>query len=195
MMTSSVGNRMEGAVSDFHQVDIDRSARLSPFCSVVGRVSIGEGCSIFAGTHIRGDVASVRVGDRTNIQENCCLHVSSGYPLAIGEDVTVGHGAILHGCTIGDGCLVGMGSIVMDGAVVGENCLIGAGALVTQGKTFPVKSLIIGSPACAVRELSEEEIRTQIMAPSASYRKLADVMLDDGLMEAPSPLTDIWPEH
>ncbi len=193
-MSSLFGNRMSGNITDFHQVEIDPASKLSPFCSVVGQVKIAAGCSIFAGAHIRGDVAPISIGSRTNIQENCCLHVSSGHPLVVGSGVTVGHGAILHGCTIGDNCLVGMGAIVMDGAIVGSNCLVGAGALITQGKVFPAGSLIMGSPARVVRALSEDEIRTQLIEPADSYCRETDLMVDDGLLETPSVSTDVWPE-
>ena len=192
-MSNLVGNRMSGAVSDLCRMNAAVTAKLSPLCSVVGEVSIADGCSVFAGAHIRGDVAPISVAARTNIQENCCLHVSSGHPLKIGSGVTVGHGAILHGCSIGDNCLIGMGSIVMDGAVVGEGCLVGAGSLITQGKEFAPKSLIMGSPARAVRKLTDDEIRSQIAEPADSYCELADSMVRDGLMSNPSASDDIWP--
>jgi carbonic anhydrase/acetyltransferase-like protein (isoleucine patch superfamily) len=125
---------------------------------VVGDVEIGEGSSIWFGTVVRGDVNHVRVGARTNLQDLTVVHVTSGtHPTVIGDDVTVGHRAVLHGCTIRDRCLVGIGAIVMDGAVVGPDAMVGAGALVAPGTVVPPGTLVLGSPAKPRRELTPEE--------------------------------------
>lgn len=125
---------------------------------VVGEVYLSEACGVWFNATMRGDMELIKVGSRSNVQECAVLHVDPGFPLTIGEGVTVGHGAILHGATIGDNVVIGMGSIVLNGAVIGDDSIVGAGALVTQGKEFPPRSLIIGSPAKAVRELTDEEI-------------------------------------
>ncbi len=125
---------------------------------VIGNVELGEDVGIWFGAVIRGDNERIRVGARTNIQDLCALHSDPGSPLTIGENCTVGHRAILHGCTIGDGTLVGMGATVLNGGKVGKNCLIGAGALITEGKEFPDGSLIIGAPGKVARALSDDEI-------------------------------------
>lgn len=178
---------------DYHQVRFGRGVRLSPQCSINGRVSLGSDVTVFAGAHIRGDCASITIGDGTNIQENCALHVSGGMPLTIGRDCTVGHGAIVHGCTIDDNVLVGMGSIVMDGAHIGRDCLIAAGAVVTEGKEFPPRSLIMGVPARAVRELSEEQLQSHVTSAALDYQEVARAMEAEGLLEEPAQGADIWP--
>jgi carbonic anhydrase/acetyltransferase-like protein (isoleucine patch superfamily) len=129
---------------------------VAPSADLIGDVQLGEGVGVWFGTVIRADNTPIVVGDRTNIQEGAMLHSDPGSPLTLGEDCTIGHHAILHGCTLGNRVLVGMGATVLNDAVIGDDCLIGAGALVTQGKTFPSGSLIIGAPAKAVRELSPE---------------------------------------
>ncbi len=125
---------------------------------LVGDITFGEECSVYYNAVIRADEAPITIGKRVNIQDLCLLHVSPGIPMHIGSNVTVGHGAILHSCTIGDNVLIGMGSIILNNAHIPDNCIVGAGALVTQGKTFPEGSMILGSPAKAVRTLSDEEI-------------------------------------
>jgi len=131
---------------------------VAPSADLIGDARLGEGVGIWFGAVIRADNTPIIVGDRTNIKEGAMLHSDPGIPLTIGSDCTVGHHAILHGCTLGDRVLVGMGAVVLNHAVIGDDCLIGAGALVTEGKTFPPGSLIIGSPAKAVRELSPDVI-------------------------------------
>lgn len=131
---------------------------VAPSADLIGDARLGEGVGIWFGAVIRADNTPIIVGDRTNIQEGAMLHSDPGIPLTIGSDCTIGHHAILHGCTMGDRVLVGMGAVVLNHAVIGDDCLIGAGALVTEGKTFPPGSLIIGSPAKAVRELSPDVI-------------------------------------
>lgn len=126
---------------------------------LVGDVSIGDDSSVFYNAVLRGDLAEIKIGKRTNIQDNVCIHVSTGVGVSIGDEVTVGHGAVLHGCTIEDNVLVGMGAVIMDGALVMKNCIIGAGALVTAGKNFPEGSLVMGSPAQIIRPLTTDEIK------------------------------------
>ncbi len=125
---------------------------------ISGDVELGQDVSVWYNATLRGDVAAIRIGDRSNIQDGAVLHVSNGMPCLLGKDITVGHGAIVHACTIGDRCLIGMGAIVLDGAVIGKESIVGAGALVTGGKSFPPRSLIIGSPAKAARPLTDEEV-------------------------------------
>ena len=126
---------------------------IAPDATVLGKVSLGRGVSIWFGAVLRGDNEAIAIGAGSNVQEHCVFHTDPGFPLTVGEGCTIGHGAILHGCTIGDNSLVGMGAIILNGARIGRNCLVGAGALVTEGKEFPDNSLIVGSPAKAVREL------------------------------------------
>lgn len=131
---------------------------VAPGAHVVGDVHLGESVGIWFCAVLRGDNEPITIGDRSNIQEGAMLHTDIGFPLTVGRDVTVGHHAILHGCTIGDGALVGMGATVLNGAKIGANCLVGAGALVTEGKEFPDGSLIVGSPAKAVRQLDDRAL-------------------------------------
>ena len=127
--------------------------------TVVGDVEIGTDSSVWFGAVIRGDVNYVRIGERTNVQDNSVLHVTKDtHPLIVGSDVTIGHLVVLHGCTIKDRALIGMGAVILDGAVIGEDSIVGAGALVTEGKLMPPKCLIIGSPARVTRELTDDEV-------------------------------------
>jgi carbonic anhydrase/acetyltransferase-like protein (isoleucine patch superfamily) len=125
---------------------------------VVGDVEIGKDVGIWFGSMLRGDNERIRIGRGSNVQEHCVFHTDMGFPLSVGEGCTIGHRATLHGCTIGNNSLVGMSATILNGAVIGNNCLVGAGALVTEGKIFPDNSLIIGSPAKAVRELDAATI-------------------------------------
>lgn len=136
----------------------DGSSWVAPSADIIGDARLGREVSIWFGAVIRADNTPIVIGDRTNIQEGAMLHSDPGAPLTIGTGVTVGHHAILHGCTIGDNVLIGMGASVLNNASIPDNCLVGAGALVTEGKSFPPGSLIVGVPAKAVRELSEEAI-------------------------------------
>ena len=125
---------------------------------VCGEVGIGKDSSVWYGAVVRGDLDKICIGERTNIQDNCVLHCDKEFPLKIGDGVTVGHGSILHGCTVGDGSLIGMGSVVLNGAKIGKNCLVGAGALVTGKTDAPDGSMLLGSPAKVVRQLTEDEL-------------------------------------
>lgn len=131
---------------------------VAPDAHVMGRVEIGPDVGIWFGATLRGDNEPIVLGARTNIQEGTIVHTDPGKPVQIGEGCTIGHGAIIHGCTIGNNSLIGMGATVLNGAVIGHNCLVGANALVTEGKVFPDNSLIVGSPARVVRTLDEEQI-------------------------------------
>lgn len=147
---------------------VPASSWVAPSADLIGDVRLGEQVGIWFGAVIRADNTPIVLGDRTNIQEGAMLHSDPGVPLTVGADCTVGHHAILHGCTIGNGVLVGMGATVLNNAVIGDGCLIGAGALVTEGKSFPPGSLIVGAPAKAVRELSEEAL-AGLKASAAGY--------------------------
>ncbi len=141
--------------------------------TVLGDVSIGDRSSIWYGTVIRGDVQKITIGNNTNIQDCCVVHVTTETcPTKIGDDVTVGHGAIIHGCTIKGLAMIGMGAIIMDGAIVEQECVVGAGSLIAPGQTFPAGSLIIGSPARVKREISDEE-RHWIRQSAEQYAQLA----------------------
>lgn len=134
------------------------SAWVADNAHVIGRVTLAEDTSVWFGVVIRGDTSTITVGKGSNVQDNSVLHADEGMPLTIGEGVTVGHQVMLHGCTVGNNSLIGIGAIVLNGAKIGNNCLVGAGSLVTEGKEFPDGSMIIGSPAKAVRMLSPEQI-------------------------------------
>ena len=138
--------------------ELAQSAWVADSAQVIGKVVLGEDSSVWFGTVIRGDTETITVGAGSNIQDASVLHADYGKPLHIGERVTVGHQVMLHGCTIGDESLIGIGAVVLNGARIGKHCLVGAGALVTEGKEFPDGSMIIGSPAKVVRQLSPEQI-------------------------------------
>lgn len=141
-----------------HLPAIDPSAYIAESANVIGRVHIEAHASVWFNVTIRGDNDLITIGENSNLQEGTVLHTDAGVPLTIGKGVTVGHQAMLHGCTIEDGALIGIQAVILNGARIGKNSLVGAGALVTEGKSFPDNSLIIGSPAKAVRTLSAEEI-------------------------------------
>jgi len=138
---------------------IAESAWVADSAQVMGDVDLGEEVGVWFGVVVRGDTATIRVGARTNIQDLSVLHADVGMPLTIVSGVTVGHQAMLHGCTIGDDSLIGIGAVVLNGAHIGKGCLVGAGALVTEGKSFPDGSMIIGSPAKVVRELTPDQLQ------------------------------------
>ena len=131
---------------------------VAPDANVIGKVRLMAGASVWFGATLRGDNEWINLGTGSNVQENSVLHTDIGYPLSIGHNCTIGHNAILHGCTIGDQSLIGMGAIVLNGAQIGRNCLIGAGALITEGKIIPDNSLVVGAPGKVVRSLTEAEI-------------------------------------
>jgi carbonic anhydrase/acetyltransferase-like protein (isoleucine patch superfamily) len=135
---------------------IPASCYIAEEATIIGSVILGKRVNIWFGAVLRGDNEPIVIGDDSNIQELCVLHTDPGAPLTIGKGVTVGHQVMLHGCTIGDGALIGIQSVVLNRAVIGKDCLVGAGAVVTEGKSFPDRSVIFGAPAKVVRELNEE---------------------------------------
>lgn len=141
-----------------HQPSLADDAWVAPGANVIGRVRLGSEASVWFGAVLRGDNEPIELGARSNVQEGAVLHADPGFPLSIADEVTVGHQAMLHGCTIGEGSLIGIQAVVLNGATIGRECLVGACALVTEGKSFPDRSLIIGSPAKAVRQLTDDEV-------------------------------------
>ena len=160
---------------------VKKSAWIAPSADVIGNVKIGKDSSIWFGTVIRGDVHKIRIGKRTSIQDLSMVHVthyknkdmSDGNPTIIGDDVTIGHKVMLHGCAIENGCLIGMSATILDGAVIGEGSIVGAHSLVTQNKVFPPHSLIMGSPAKVVKTLSSEEVQ-HLIEHAGRYVKFKD---------------------
>lgn len=138
--------------------EIDAEAWVAHDANIIGRIRLMAGASVWFGCTLRGDNEWIEIGEGSNVQENTVMHTDMGYPLTVGKGCTIGHKALLHGCTIGDNTLVGMGAMVMNGAKVGNNCLIGAGAMITEGKVIPDGSLVMGAPGKIVRELTEEQI-------------------------------------
>lgn len=153
---------------------VDQSAWVAHSADVIGNVEIGEESSVWYHATIRGDLNYVKIGSGTNIQDGAVVHVDTGCPCVIGSMVTVGHNATVHGCTIGDRSLIGMGSILLNGCKIGRDCMIGAGALVTEGKEIPDGSLVLGSPGKVIRKLTEEEIK-QIEMNAMTYMCLKNV--------------------
>ncbi len=155
---------------DGHKVQTPASGRfwVAPSASVIGRVELGEDVSVWFGAVIRGDNEPIRIGARSNIQDNVIIHVDPGFPVDIGEDCTVGHTVMLHGCSIGRGALIGIGAIVLNGARIGEGALIGAGALIPENKEIPPNAVVFGSPGKVVREVSAVE-RERILTGVSDY--------------------------
>ena len=158
--------------------ELGKNTWIAPSADVVGDVKCGDDCSIWFGTVIRGDVHYIQIGNRVNIQDLSMVHVthykkddkSDGNPTIIEDDVTIGHRVMLHGCTIKKASLIGMSATILDGAIIGEESIVGAGALVTKNKVFPKRSLIVGSPAKVVRELTDEEVK-ELYASASRYVK------------------------
>jgi carbonic anhydrase/acetyltransferase-like protein (isoleucine patch superfamily) len=151
---------------------IDPSAWVADSADLIGKVVVEADASVWFGAVARGDNEEIRVGAGTNVQENAVLHTDMGYPLTIGTNCTIGHKAMLHGCTIGDGTLIGMGATVLNGAKIGKGCLIGACALITEGKEIPDGSLVMGAPGKVVRQL-DETARARLLASAAGYQENA----------------------
>ena len=143
---------------DEHVPDIHSTAYVADSATVIGKIKLDDSVSVWSGATLRGDNELIHVGRRSNVQEGVVLHTDVGYPLVVGEGVTIGHQAMLHGCHIGDNTLIGIQAVVLNGAKIGKNCLVGAGALITEGKEFPDNSLIIGSPAKVARTLTDEQL-------------------------------------
>lgn len=148
---------------------IDPTAWVAPGCHIIGRVVLGPQVGVWFNVTMRGDNEPIVIGAGSNVQENCVLHTDMGYPLTIGADCTIGHKAMLHGCTIGDGTLIGMGATILNGAKIGRGCLIGAGALVTEGKEIPDGSLVMGAPGRVVRML-DEAAQARLLQSAEGYR-------------------------
>lgn len=141
-----------------HVPVIPASCYIAPEATIIGRVVLGERVTILMGAVVRGDNEPIVIGDDSNVQDNAVLHTDLGSPLTIGKGVTIGHQAMLHGCTIGDGSLIGVAAVVLNNSVIGKDCLVGAGAVVTEGKSFPDRSVIFGSPAKAAREVTADNV-------------------------------------
>ena len=155
--------------------NVDESASwVAPSADLIGEVTIGKNSSIWWQAVLRADNEPITIGTRTNIQDGCVLHTDPGFPISIGNDVSVGHLCMLHGCTIDDGTLIGIGSIVLNGAKIGKNVLIGANSLITEGKHIPANSLVMGSPGKVIRQLSEKQIST-LISNAAGYVRRADL--------------------
>ncbi|MDT0400817.1 MULTISPECIES: gamma carbonic anhydrase family protein [Streptomyces] len=151
---------------------IDEDAFVAPTASVIGDVTLGAGASVWYGAVLRGDVERISVGASSNVQDNCTLHADPGFPVSVGERVSIGHNAVVHGATVGDDCLIGMGATVLNGAVIGAGSLVAAQALVPQGMVVPAGSLVAGVPAKVRRELSAEE-REGLTLNGTLYAELA----------------------
>lgn len=154
---------------DGHRPDIAADAFVAHDANLIGKIVVGPRASIWFGCTLRGDNETITVGEGTNVQEATVCHTDMGFPLTIGANCTIGHKAMLHGCTIGDGALIGMGATILNGAVIGEGCLIGAGALVTEGKVIPPYSLVTGAPGKIVREL-DPAARDRLIASALHYQ-------------------------
>jgi carbonic anhydrase/acetyltransferase-like protein (isoleucine patch superfamily) len=144
------------------------TAYVAPNAVIVGKVVLAENSTVWFGATLRGDNEIISIGSNSNVQDSAVLHTDPGFPLSIGSNVSIGHQAMMHGCSVGDGSLIGIQSIVLNGAVIGKGCLVGAGALITERKVFPDGCLIIGAPARALRELSAEE-RENLLKVAANY--------------------------
>jgi carbonic anhydrase/acetyltransferase-like protein (isoleucine patch superfamily) len=138
---------------DGHAPQIHPDSWVAPDANLIGKVVLEEGASVWFGATLRADHEEIRIGRNSNVQENCVMHIDAGFPLTIGANCTIGHKVMLHGCTIGDNSLIGMGATILNGAKIGRNCLIGAGALVTENKEIPDNSLVMGAPGKVVREV------------------------------------------
>lgn len=168
------------------QIQADPECLLSPNCRIIGHVELGYHAIVMSGARLRADSDKIIIGAESNVQENCVLHETGGYPLVIGEHTTIGHGAILHGCTIGDNVLVGMGAIIMDGAVIGHNSVIGAGTLITQGMQIPDCSMVVGVPGKIRKQLTPQEIVDIPVAYTEANLAEAANMFKAGLLQYPS---------
>lgn len=158
--------------------DVAADAWVAPGCYVIGKVVLEAASSVWFGSTLRGDNERITIGAGSNVQENCVLHTDMGFPLTIGPGCTIGHKAMLHGCTIGRNTLVGMGATILNGAVIGDNCLIGAGALITEGKTIPDGSLVMGAPGKIVRQLDAQAVN-MLRASAHHYQENAARFRED----------------
>ena len=147
---------------------------IAPDADVIGDVQLGDQVSVWYHATIRADSDRITIGKGSNIQDNCVLHVDEGFPISIGEYVTVGHGAILHGCSVGDRTVIGMGAILLNGCTIGENCIIGAGTLITQGMHIPAGSIVMGNPGKVKRQVSDEEKKSNVENAKGYIRHAAN---------------------
>ena len=166
---------------NYYNLKIAPGARIAKQSVVIGDVTIGDKSCVLYFSVLRGDDGPIRIGKESNIQENCTLHASPGYPVEIGDRVSVGHNVVLHGCTIGDDSLIGMGSVIMDGVRIGKQCLIGAGSLVTKHMEIPDGSLVMGSPAKIKRELTDEE-KAHLRENSDLYVEVGESLWRGGVL-------------
>lgn len=155
-----------------HAPNIDPEAWVAHDANIIGKITLKAGSSVWFCSTLRGDNEPIVVGEGTNVQENCVIHTDMGFPVTIGAGCTIGHKAMIHGCTIGENTLVGMGATILNGAVIGNNCLIGAGALIPEGKVIPDGSLVMGVPGKVVRELDEDRIES-LRASARGYQRNA----------------------
>lgn len=167
--------------------DVHPSAYVAESAEVIGRVTLAAQSSVWSHVTMRGDNEPIAIGARSNVQESAVLHTDIGFPLTVGEDVTVGHQAMLHGCTVGDGSLIGIQAVVLNGAVIGRNCLVAAGALVTEGKVFEDGMLIVGAPARAIRPLNESDLARMHMGTALYVAKSSEYKNDLVRIDAPKP--------
>jgi carbonic anhydrase/acetyltransferase-like protein (isoleucine patch superfamily) len=167
-----------------HHPEVHPSAYIAPTGVVIGQVELGAGVSVWFNAVLRGDINSITVGQDTNIQDGCILHVTNVYPVIMGERITVGHGAILHGCHVKSDCLVSMAAVILDGAVIGERSVVAAGAVVAPGTQIPPDSLVMGVPAKVVKTLSQEE-RKKILDDGWSHYRANVSIYRDSLKELP----------
>ncbi len=154
------------------RIAVKGEAFIAPDATLIGSITLENNASIWFGVVIRADNEPVVIGENSNIQDGCVIHVDPGYPATVGANVTVGHKVMLHGCTVGDGSLIGINSVVMNGARVGESCIVGANSLITEGKTIPPRSLVIGSPGKVVRELNDSEVANLLEAAQVYVKKI-----------------------
>lgn len=168
-----------------HAPTVHPTAYVAESADVIGRVTLAESSSVWSHVTLRGDNEPIVIGARSNVQESAVLHTDIGFPLTIAEDVTVGHQAMLHGCTVGAGALIGIQAVVLNGAVIGKNCLVAAGALVTEGKVFEDGMLIMGSPAKAVRPLNETDLARMHMGTALYVAKSAEYKTEMVRIDAP----------
>jgi carbonic anhydrase/acetyltransferase-like protein (isoleucine patch superfamily) len=155
---------------------VHESAFVAPNASVIGSVVLSENTSVWFSATIRGDNDVIAVGKNSNVQEGAVLHTDPGMKLTVGENVTVGHQAMLHGCTIGDGSLIGIQAVILNGAVIGKSCLVGAGAVITENKVFPDRSLIIGAPARVARQLTDEDVERLLKSAQIYVERRANFL-------------------
>lgn len=173
--------KQEEQIMNYKSTKISEDAKIARQSVVIGDVTIGRDSSVLYFSVVRGDEAPIVIGEETNIQENCTVHVSHGIPVRIGDNVTIGHNAVIHSCTIGDRTLIGMGAVILDGAKIGNDCIIGAGSLVTKNTVIPDGSLVMGSPAKIRRNLTWEE-KLGILENSKEYVNVSREMQKQGVL-------------